>query len=97
MERQLRVYRLDPDRIDEFIAVWRDQIVPARLAAGFSVEGAWLSRPDAGFAWVLAYYGPKTFAEASKDYYESPVRKRIRPDPGELVLESDTSMVERLA
>lgn len=96
MERQLRVYQLEPARIDEFVALWRDHIVPARNAAGFNVEGAWLSREDAGFAWVIGYYGPKTFAEASRAYYESEARRRMRPDPDELVIDSDTSMVERL-
>jgi len=97
VERQLRVYQLDPDRIEEFVTLWRDHIVPARNAAGFNVEGAWLSRPDAGFAWVLSYYGPKTFDEANTDYYNSDARRRMRPNPDELVVDSDTSMVERLA
>ncbi|MBT8191905.1 MAG: NIPSNAP family protein, partial [Acidimicrobiia bacterium] len=42
MAAQLRIYRLDPDRVDEFVELWREQIVPARKAAGFKVQGAWV-------------------------------------------------------
>jgi len=96
MAAQLRIYQLDPDRVDEFITVWRDQILPARRAAGFKVQGAWVSREEAGFAWVISHSGPGTFEEASQAYYDSDARSRIRPAPDEFIVESDTVMVERL-
>jgi hypothetical protein len=96
MAAQLRIYHLDPDRVDEFVTLWREQIVPARKAAGFKVQGAWVSRDEAGFAWVVAHSGPGTFEEADQAYYDSGARANIQPPPGDFIVEIDTVMVERV-
>jgi hypothetical protein len=96
MKHQLRLYQLDPDRIDEFITVWREQIVPARREAGFRVQGAWVSRREAGFAWVISYRGKGTFAEAEKRYYESDARAAVDPPPTDFLQGVETVMVEPL-
>ena len=96
MAAQLRIYRLDPDRVDEFVELWREQIVPARKAAGFKVQGAWVSREEAGFAWIVGYSGPGTFEVADRAYYESEARRTIKPAPGDFIVEIDTVMVERV-
>ena len=96
MREQLRLYQLDPARIDEFITLWREQIVPARRAAGFEVRGAWVSRAEAGFAWVVAYQGKGSFEKADARYYESKARKAITPSPADFLLDVETVMVESL-
>ena len=96
MAAQLRIYRLDSDRVEEFVTLWREQIVPARKAAGFKVQGAWVSRDEAGFAWVVAHSGPGTFEEADKAYYNSEARSKIQPSPTDFIVEIDTVMVERV-
>ena len=97
MASQLRLYQLDPDRIDEFVTVWREQIVPARKAAGFRVEGAWVSREEAGFAWVIAYRGQGSFEEAEQQYYDSDARAAVSPPPTEFLRNVETVMVESVA
>ena len=94
MKHQLRLYQLDPDRIDEFITLWREKIVPARRAAGFRVQGAWLSRTEAGFAWVISHRGKGSFEDAEKRYYESDARAAIDPPPTEFLRDVETVMVE---
>ena len=96
MTDQLRLYQLDPDRIDEFITLWRDQIVPARRAAGFRVRGAWVSREEAGFAWVVSYKGKGSFADGEQRYYESDARAAIVPPPTEFLRNVETVMMEPL-
>jgi hypothetical protein len=97
MAAQLRIYRLNPDRVEEFVILWREQIVPARRAAGLKVQGAWVSRDEAGFAWVVAHSGPGTFEEANQKYYDSEARRAISPPPDEFLVEIDTVMVERVS
>lgn len=97
MNHQLRLYQLDPERIDEFITVWREQIVPARRAAGFRVQGAWVSREEAGFAWVISYKGKETFEEAEQRYYDSDARTAVDPPPTDFLRDVETVMVETLA
>jgi hypothetical protein len=96
MAAQLRIYRLDPDRIDEFVTLWREQIVPARRAVGFKVQGAWVAREEAGFAWVVSHSGPGSFEEADNAYYASDARAAISPSPAEFIVDIDTVMVERV-
>ncbi|NNF09167.1 MAG: NIPSNAP family containing protein [Acidimicrobiia bacterium] len=96
MAQQLRLYQLDPNRLDEFITVWREQIVPARKAAGFTVEGAWVSRHEAGFAWIVGYAGRGSFEKADTRYYNSPERAAIDPNPADFLLNIETVMVEPL-
>lgn len=96
MATQLRVYQLDPARVDEFITVWREQIVPARKAAGFKIRGAWVNREQAGFVWVISYKGKGSFDDAEKRYYASDARRSIDPSPTEYLRNVETSMVEPL-
>ena len=96
MNQQLRLYQLDPERIDEFVTLWREQVVPARRAAGFRVRGAWLSRAESGFAWVISYRGKGTFEEAEERYYNSKERAAINPPPTDFLEGVETVMVESL-
>jgi len=96
MTHQLRLYQLDPERVEEFVTLWREQIIPARKAAGFKIRGAWVSRSDAGFAWVISYTGKGTFEDAEQRYYNSKARKQMTPPPSELIRDIETVMVDPL-
>ena len=81
MTSQLREYTVKPGEMDEWIAEWRAQIVPLRMKAGFKVLGAWTVDGTDQFVWIIAYDGPKSWQEAEADYYGSPERKAVQPDP----------------
>jgi hypothetical protein len=78
---QLREYTVKPGEMDEWIAEWRAQIVPLRMKAGFKVLGAWTVDGTDQFVWIIAYDGPKSWQDAEADYYGSPERKAVQPDP----------------
>jgi hypothetical protein len=78
---QLREYTVKPGEMDEWIAEWRAHIVPLRMKAGFKVLGAWTVEGADQFVWIIAYDGPKSWQEADADYYASPERKAVQPDP----------------
>ncbi len=71
-----------------------DQVVEARRAHGFTVDGVWYSEADGVFTWVVSHDGP--FEEAVERYYESDQRKAITPSPASFLDEVETYMVERL-
>ena len=81
MTSQLREYTVKPGEMDEWIAEWRAQIVPLRMKAGFKVLGAWTVDGTDQFVWIIAYDGPKSWQDAEADYYGSPERKAVQPDP----------------
>jgi len=92
MATQHRRYRLKPGVVDEFVELWAQQVVPLRRQFGFEVAGAWASTADDVFVWLVSH--PGDFAAAEKQYYESPERAAISPDPAEFIEQAEVVMVE---
>lgn len=83
---QLRTYRIEDGRLDEFVRAWREGVVPLRRAAGFTVEGAWTTAEGSGFVWIISCAGgPAEFEERDAAYYASPERRDLEPDPARLI------------
>lgn len=81
MTSQLREYTIKPGEMDEWIQEWRSHIVPLRVKAGFKVLGAWRVDGTDQFVWIISYDGPNEWKDADADYYTSPERKALNPDP----------------
>lgn len=81
MAFQIREYTVKPREMDEWIDEWRSKLVPLRQRLGFEVRGAWTVDGTDQFIWILEYDGPKEWKEAEADYYASPERKALDPDP----------------
>lgn len=97
MTSQLRIYRIKPGTMDEFVALWREHLVPARGAHGFSVSGAWITQDGAEFAWVVAHDGPGTFEEADARYYDSPERAAAPRSPADFIESMELRLMEPVA
>lgn len=94
MACQLRIYTIPPDRLGEFEAFWRAEIVPLRRRFGFEVAGAW-SDPEGGrFAWVVCH---PDFDRAQAEYYASPDRAALSRDPGEFIEHAELRMMDPVA
>lgn len=94
---QLRTYTVRPGQMDAFVELWRTGIVPARLAHGFTVEGAWISRAEDRFVWIVAWDGDESWEEKDAAYYASPERAAVSPDPSTFLASVETLLVEPLA
>lgn len=94
MHHQLRTYRVKPGQMETFLRSF-DQVVEARKAHGFAIEGVWYSEADNVFAWVVSHGGPESFEEAVERYYESDERKAIHPEPKSFLDETTLVMVDR--
>jgi hypothetical protein len=77
---QLRIYQIKPGAMADWISEWKSQIAPLRRKFGFEVAGAW-TVDEERFVWILRYEGPRSWEEAEADYYASPERKAMDPDP----------------
>ena len=53
--------------MDEFVALWRDHIVPARAVHGFTVLGAWRDLDDTTFTWVVGHDAPDGWDAGRED------------------------------
>jgi hypothetical protein len=94
MTSQLRIYRIKPGAMDAFIALWREHIVPARQAYGFTVDGAWVTLERDEFAWIVSHEGDEGFQAADQAYYDSPERAALPQDPGDHIEDMQLRMME---
>ncbi|HEU4657496.1 MAG TPA: hypothetical protein VFR97_08225 [Capillimicrobium sp.] len=94
---QLRTYRLRDGAVDEFLALWRDHVVPARRALGFEVVGAWLDRERREFTWIASHPAPDGLEAAERRYLDSPEKAAIPRRPGELFESSSVREVVAVA
>ncbi|MCW2958481.1 MAG: hypothetical protein JWP18_1284 [Solirubrobacterales bacterium] len=94
MTSQLRIYRIKPGEMDDFVDLWREHIVPARLAYGFTLAGAWTTQDGEEFAWVVDHDGPEGFEAADKRYYDSPERAALPRNPAEFIEDMELRLME---
>ena len=82
---QLRIYEIEPGRLDEFVAAWVAGVEPLRRRFGFDIQ-AWIVVGADRFVWLLTHEGAGSFEEADEAYYASPERARLAPDPARWVV-----------
>lgn len=82
---QLRQYDVDPAGLPAFIAWWRDELVPVRRAAGFTIESAYADHAAGRFTWAVSKpLGSAEFEAALQEWEDSPARAEVlagRPTP----------------
>jgi hypothetical protein len=85
MVTQLRIYTINKGKLDEFVKAWFKGVYPLRLKLGFKVDGAWTVKATNQFVWILRHDGPEDWQTKQEDYYNSPERKALTPDPVQLI------------
>src|SRR3712207_6252359 len=94
---QLRRYRVRPGQMAAFVDVWRTQVVPARRAHGYTVDGAWLEEDEGLFVWVVSFEGDRPWDEVEAAYYASPERTSIDPSPTVFLATVETELLRPVA
>lgn len=89
---QLRIYTIEPGRLDEFVAAWSAGVRPLRRRFGFE-SAAWTVPEEELFIWLVTYRGEKPFEEADTAYYASPERQGLTPDPAQWILKNETRWI----
>jgi hypothetical protein len=90
---QVRTYPVREGAMDEFIALWRDHLVPLREKYGYSVAGAWRSPDDLTFTWVVCHEAPDGWDAAEKTYYDAPERAALPRDPKDFLTGAQTMVM----
>jgi len=93
---QLRIYTLKHGELQDWISEWKSVIAPLRRQFGFEVVDAWTSDEPERFIWIIRYDGPKSWAEADADYYNSPDRKALDPDPARHIERSEILLMREV-
>ena len=85
MVTQLRMYRIKRGKMQEWIREWREGVYPLRMRFGYAIEGAWVAQGQNTFVWMLSYDGPRPWEEKEAEYYDSPERRNLKPDPARYI------------
>jgi hypothetical protein len=91
MDFQLRMYRVKPGEMEEWLAEFEAGVLPLRRRHGFSILGPWVVRDEDRFVWIV---GHEDFERADKAYYDSPERAALDPPPTRHLAEIATWMLE---
>jgi NIPSNAP len=87
---QLRMYRVQPGRMDEWLDEFNAHVRPLRESLGFTVLGPWVGEDDR-FVWLV---GHDDLEAADAAYHASPERTALDPDPARLLAEVQTFLLE---
>jgi hypothetical protein len=91
MTYQLRSYVVKPGEMDEWLTEWREKVLPLRRKFGFEVVGAWIVEEENRFVWVLGHDGD--FGARNDEYYASPERESMDPDPARHLESTETKLM----
>ena len=96
MTDQLRIYTIKPGKLEEWVDEWTQMVAPLRRETGFEILGAWTVPAENKFVWIIRYQGPKSWQEANQEYYQSPRRTQMQPDPARHIAGQDTFLLDPL-
>jgi hypothetical protein len=91
---QHRTYQVRPGVMDEFVALFRDHLVPLREAYGYQVLGAWNDADSGTFVWVVGHEAPDGWDAAEKAYYDAPERAELPANPSDYLESSQTQLLQ---
>jgi hypothetical protein len=94
MISQLRIFKIQEDRMDEFVKAWLSQVYPLRLHHGFTIDGAWIDETRNEFIWILSYDGSEDFEVKDKAYLAATNRVDFNPDPAQWVSGGSKRMIK---
>ena len=86
---QLRIYRIKEGKMGEWLDGWTRGVLPLRRKFGFRVDGAWVVAGEDRFVWILTY-DARGFEARDAEYYGSPERRALDPDPAALIERAET-------
>ncbi len=89
---QLRMYTINKGKMDEFVKLWRANIIPLRQKHGFMVEAAWRVEDENRFVWVMSL-AEGDWKSKDEAYYASAERKALNPEPSSLVAHMELRFV----
>jgi hypothetical protein len=97
MLQQLRIYKIQEGKFDEFLRQWLAGVPAIRQTKGWKVQ-AWAVPERSELVWILSRDCTLVeWEEKEKEYYSSPERKSLSPDPAQYIVDGEQRWIEPLA
>lgn len=75
MVTEVRIYTMKPGKLDDFVRIFTEHIMPTSAAFGIRVHAAWRHDPKNEFVWIRSYDDQATLER----YSNSPERAVYTP------------------
>ena len=97
MLQQLRIYKIEEGKFDEFLRLWLAGVYTTRQSKGWQVQ-AWAVPRSSELVWILSRdCTQEEWEEKEKEYYASPERKSLNPDPAQYIVGGEARWIESLS
>ena len=90
MPTEVRIYTMKPGKLDDFVAIFIDEIMPTSAKFGVRIHAAWRNDEGNEFVWVRSYDD----AETLSTYSDSPERALYSDRTHECLEQMQVRMVE---
>lgn len=89
MLRQLRIYRIEEGKYDEFLRMWTTNVYTTRIAQGWHIQ-AWSVPERNELVWILSRDCTlEEWNTMEQQYYASPERMAVKPDPAQFIVDGE--------
>ena len=95
MVQQLRMYTVKPGEMEEWIEEWKAVVCPLRAKFGFRIVGAWVVEEENRFIWIVGH--DDDFEAKDAEYYASPERRSVDPNPARHLSHSEITLMTVIA
>jgi hypothetical protein len=97
MPAQLRVYKIKPGKMDDWLKFFNNKVVPMHRKFGIPARIAWINHADSEFIWARDFFGDGTVEEQEANYVNSEERRRVIGDEAKQYIDGATVRVVDLA
>ena len=89
MYAQLRIYTINPGRMDEWARWFHERLMPIAEAAGHTVIGPWASAAGTDFIWIRVYDSIEDAKLKDQRFYNSPEWVAIASEARQLIAKTE--------
>lgn len=97
MPSQLRIYRIKPGQMDNWLEFFDQKVVPMHRKFEIPVRAGWVSRAESEFIWVRDFADDEPMEDQERRYVESEERIRAIGDEAKQYIDSMVVRVVDLA
>jgi hypothetical protein len=94
---QLRVYKIKPGLMDQWLVFFNTKVVPLHRKFGIPARIAWINHADSEFIWARDFNDDEPIEQQEARYVTSDERRRVIGDESKSYIDSMTVRIVTLA
>ena len=88
MPSQLRIYKIKPGQMENWLQFFREKVVPLHRKFGIPARIAWINPAESEFVWVRDFSDKEPVEDQERRYVSSEERLRVIGDQSKSFIDS---------